>query len=143
MANLDKISESDSSCENDSRSGAHSLNSQTKSITSLKSRSKAAISDFRDFLVTIFSSLLYGQDVFQDIIVTSTSLSSEEKYSILSNLEVEEKKIGYFMVSIFCVCSAVAGFDILLKMKQMILLKTHKKIYFIVLPACLLNLGPV
>ena len=91
----------------------------------------------------IISALLYTQDILQDILVASSSISSEETYRILSHIEVQEKKLGFAMIGIFCISLIAVGVETIVKINQLMLVKNCRKIYFLIFPACLLNLGPV
>ena len=94
-------------------------------------------------LLTILSSVLYMQDIFQDILVISGSISSQETYFVLYTLKVNEKSLGYFMACVFGFSVLVVGWDTIVKARQLILIKTHPWIHVLLALACLLNLGPV
>ena len=94
-------------------------------------------------LLTLVSAAAYCQDVLQDILVASASLASKETYRILSNLEVEEEKFGFAMVAVFCISVVVVGIETLKKVNRMRLIKNYRRMYLMIIPACLTNLGPV
>ena len=87
----------------------------------------------------IISALLYTQDILQDILVASSSISSEETYRILSHIEVQEKKLGFAMIGIFCISLIAVGVETTVKINQLMLVKNCRKIYFLIFPACLKN----
>ena len=95
-------------------------------------------------LWSLFTAGIYTQDILQDVLVASSSLSSKAQYQILPNLEVEEKKFGYAMIAIFCLSLLIIGADTWAKMRELTLVKTHRKTFLaILIPACCMNLGPV
>ena len=96
------------------------------------------------FFWSLFSAGIYIQDILQDALVASASLSSKEKYHILSNWEVEEKTFGYTMIAIFFISLTIIGVDTWVKLKELTLVKAHCIVFaIIIIPACLVNLGPV
>ena len=42
-------------------------------------------------LLTLFSAVTYIQDIFQDVLVISSSVSSPATYSVISTMKIEEK----------------------------------------------------
>ena len=52
-------------------------------------------------LMTAFSVILYVQDILQDVLIITATISSEEVYNVLSDFEIAERKLGYFMAFMF------------------------------------------
>ena len=94
-------------------------------------------------LLTLFSMFMYAQDIFQDVFVIISSLSSEEVYSVLFNLKISERSFGYVMATVFVVSVVVVGWDTILKGRKLILVKKYPWIQGLMVLACLFNLGPV
>ena len=94
-------------------------------------------------LLTIFSVFTYVQDIFEDILVIATSLSSKEVYRVLFNLKMAEKAFGYVMITMFGLSVIVIGWDTMSRANQLTLIKRHRWLHVICGCACMLNLGPV
>ena len=94
-------------------------------------------------VLSIFSSLLYLQDIFQDVLVTVNSLSSAEEYNVLFSLRIKEQKFGFAMISIICTSILVVGLDTMMRLNQLVCIKKCMKMYVVAIFACTLNLGPV
>ena len=94
-------------------------------------------------LLTLFSAITYIQDIFQDVLVISSSVSSPANYSVISSMKIEEKKLGYFMGCVFLLSIVVVGWDAMTRGSQLILVREHKWLHILMVSACLLNLGPV
>ena len=95
------------------------------------------------FLLTVFSAILYVQDIFQDVLVISSSVTSEASYTVVSTLKVEEKKLGYFLGCTFLLSILIVGWDAMSKGNQLIIVKKERWLHVLMAIACLLNLGPV
>ena len=96
------------------------------------------------FFWSLVTAGIYTQDILQDLLVAWSTSSSKATHQILSNLEVEEKKFGYVMIVFFCLSLIIVGVDTWAKMKELTLVKTyHKTFFMIIIPACCMNLGPV
>ena len=94
-------------------------------------------------LLTLFSVFTYVQDIFEDILVIASSLSSDEVYRVLFNLKMAEKAFGFVMISMFGLSIVVIGWDTISRANQLTLIKNHRWLHVICGCACLLNLGPV
>ena len=94
-------------------------------------------------LASLFSGVTYMQDIFQDVLVISSSISSPAKYVVLSTMKVSEKSLGYFMIFVFGFSVFVVGLETVSKGSRLIIVKRHRWMYVLMVIACLLNLGPV
>ena len=94
------------------------------------------------YFMAAVSVFLYIQDIFQDILVMSSSLASPAIH-VVSKLTIPEQRLGYFMVCVFILSVIIVGWDTIRKGKQLMLVKNHRWMYVLMLITCLLNLGPV
>ena len=109
----------------------------TSSIKRMQ-QSSAAI-----FLCTVVSVVIYSQDIFQDILILSSSIHSTEVYPVLINLNIPERKFGFAMAIMFIFSVIVVGWDTVVKSNRLLLVKKQPWIMGFVIIACFLNLGPV
>ena len=95
------------------------------------------------FLLTLAYALSYGQDIFQDLLLISSSLQSKDEYSVLFNMKITERSFGHVMTSTFVLSVLIVGFDAAKKGSRLIIVKQYPWLQSLMLLACLVNLGPV
>ena len=94
-------------------------------------------------LMTVFGAVMYCIDILQDIWVAAASLRSSVLHKVSTTLQIQENVFGFVMVGIFVVSVIVVGVEAMKKMNGLNVVKKHPRLQFIVVPLCLLNLGPV
>ena len=94
-------------------------------------------------LLGLFSIATYVQDIFEDILVIASSLSSKEVYRVLFNLKMPERAFGSVMAIMFGLSIIVIGWDAIARVNRLNLVKNRCWLHAIAGLACLLNLGPV
>ena len=48
-------------------------------------------------IFTAFSTIVYIQDIFQDILVFTSSIASNQEYDVLMDIKISERSFGYAM----------------------------------------------
>ena len=129
-----------------SRSDSEQPHSQSIDDDSSKTRlslRKIAYSTAVIIIKTILPAILYAQDIIQDILVISSSVRSKEVHTVQTIIIIKERMIGFAMISIFLSSVLVVGLDTAMKMSRLSLVKRYKRIYVLMVVACVFNLGPV
>ena len=63
------------------------------------------------FFLTLVSIVTYVQDILQDILIFTSSITSIDKYDFLSNYQISESGFGYIMALMFIISVIVVGID--------------------------------
>ena len=104
---------------------------------------KINMSGVSTWLLTAFSIFSYVLDIFQDVLVIISSISSDQFYSVLFNQKIYERSFGYVMICAFAFSVVAVGLDTVWRGREFILVKKYPWIAVFMGLACLLNLGPV
>ena len=91
----------------------------------------------------IFAVLAYIQDIYQDVLVIVSSLSSSKVYNVMFNLKMAERSFWLCHDFLFGQSIIVIGWDTIGKVSQLGLVKRYPRLHVLIGLACILNLGPI